>query len=402
MRRSFAIAGLNFTQLFRDRSELASVILLPLLLTWVFGSAFGSSAAAGNMVVPVSSLDTSVYADAIIAAIDAPEAISVKRVTPVEAHRRVRDGDAGVVVLIPRGFGEDVEHDRAVKVKTVRDPGSTQAQAVVEVVNGAVGRIAANAEAARISVDVITVASGGTYPAGAPDFRELYAEADRFWSPDPPVGVTLSAVAASSARASEMKAPSNTQYSLGFTVFFVLMVALGSASGIMEERELGTLRRLLAAPITRAQIVFGKVLGVAFVASFEAAILVGFGALVFGVPWGNAPLAVAMLLGALVIAATGLGIMLSALLNTRSQLSALTPVVSTALAMLGGCYWPIDVTPPVMQKIALFTPTGWAMIGLKDAVARGLGVEAVLVPTAVMLGMGALFFAIGLSRLRLE
>jgi len=402
VRRILAIAGLNFTQLFRDRSELASVILLPLLLTWVFGAAFGSSAAEGRVTVPVSSLDDSAYSRTIIAALDEPEAVIVKRVTPAEAYQLVRDGDASVAVLIPRGFGEDIEHKRAVTVKTVRDPGSTEAQAIVEVVNGAVGRIAANAEAARISVDVITQGSGGVYPAGAPDFRELYAEADQFWSPDPPVGVTSKIVMASSTRASEMKAPANTQYSLGFTVFFVLMVALGSAGGIMEERELGTLRRLLSAPITRVQLVSGKVLGVAAVASFEALILVGFGALIFGVPWGNAPMAVILTLGALVIAATGLGIMLSTLLKTRSQLSALVPVVSTALAMIGGCYWPVDITPPLMQKLALFTPTGWAMVALKDTVARGMGVEAVLLPVGVLLGMAALFFAIGLSRLRLE
>ena len=402
MRRVLAIAGLNFTQLFRDRSELASVVLLPLLLTWVFGSAFGSSAASGRVVIPVSMLDDSVYARRIVAALDEPSGVDTVRVTPAEAYRRVREGDNGVAVFIPRGFGEDIEHNRAVVVKTVRDPGSTEAQAMVEVVNGAVGRIAADAVAARVSVAVITQGSGGVYPAGAPDFRELYAEADRFWSPDPPVGVASRVVRASATRASEMKATANTQYSLGFTVFFVVMVALGSAGGIMEERELGTLRRLLTAPASRGEIVSGKVLGVASIASFEAAILVGFGALVFGVPWGSAPAAVILTLGALVIASTGLGIMLSTLMKTRSQLSALVPVVSTAMAMLGGCYWPIEVTPPAMQKIALLTPTAWAMSALKDTVARGMGVEAVLVPVAVLLGMAVVFFAVGLSRLRLE
>ncbi len=180
------------------------------------------------------------------------------------------------------------------------------------------------------------------------------------------------------------------------------MVSLGGAGGILEERELGTLRRLLATPATRGEIVLGKVSGVALIGAFEATVLVGFGALVFGVPWGSAPLAVVILLGSLVLASTGLGVMLSVLVRTRSQLSSITPIVSTALAMLGGCYWPLEITSPFMQKVALATPTGWAMIGLKNTVARGLGVEAVLVPALVLLSMAALFFAIGLSRLRLE
>ena len=72
------------------------------------------------------------------------------------------------------------------------------------------------------------------------------------------------------------------------------------------------------------------------------------------------------------------------------------------MAMIGGCYWPVEITPPFMQKVALLTPTGWAMVGLKNTVARGMGVEAVLVPVAVLLGMAGVFFVVGLSRLRLE
>jgi ABC-2 type transport system permease protein len=90
------------------------------------------------------------------------------------------------------------------------------------------------------------------------------------------------------------------------------------------------------------------------------------------------------------------------LVRTRSQLSAVSPALTTALAMLGGCYWPIEITPPFMQSASLATPSGWAMVGLKNVVARGMGIESVLVPCAALLGMAAVFFAIGLSRLRLE
>lgn len=401
MKRTLAIAGLNLRQLFRDRSELAGTLALPLLLTWVFGSAFGSGSAA-RLVVPVADMDRSIYAEAIVSAVDEPDGFVIERVAPAEAYRRVREGDAPIAVVIPRGFAEDVEHNQGATIETVRDPGSSEAQAVVEVVTGAANRIAADAKAARVTAQVLANGNGGVYPSNAPNFRELYAEADMFWSPDPPVGIVTRTMTASATRASEMKASSNTQYSLGFTVFFVLMVALSGAGGIMEERELGTLRRLLATPSSRGQIIAGKVLGVASVATFEAAVLVGFGALIFGVPWGNSALAVILTLGSLVLAATGMGIMLSALMRTRGQLSALVPVVSTAMAMLGGCYWPVEITPPIMQRIALMIPTGWAMVALKNTVSRGMGVEAVLVPVAVLLGMAALFFVIGLSRLRLE
>ncbi len=70
--------------------------------------------------------------------------------------------------------------------------------------------------------------------------------------------------------------------------------------------------------------------------------------------------------------------------------------------MLGGCYWPIEIASPFMQQLARLTPTGWAMIGLKDVVARGLGLQAALLPSAVLLGIAGLTLAIGIPRLKLE
>lgn len=393
MRRIFAMAGLNFVQIFRDRSELVSIIGLPLLLTWVFGAAFGAGAGGVPMSVPVADLDHSVYSERIVTAIDEAKGSDARAVSEQSARQLVADGQAPVAVVVPAGFGKRIEDDETARIYVMRDPGSANAQVIVQIVDGAATRIAANAEAARVAAGAL----GGTE-----SFVELFTYADDLWSPDPPVGVESRVVAANTARANELEAPPNTQYSLGFTVFFVMMVALGSAGGVLEEREIGTLRRLMVAPVRRAEILAGKTLGVALVASFEASMLVGFGALVFGVPWGDDPLPVALLLLSLVLAATGLGVMLSALVRTRNQMSALTPILSTALAMIGGCYWPLEITSPFMQKLALATPTGWAMVGLKDVVARGMGLEAVVLPVAVLLGFAAVTLAIGTARLKFE
>jgi len=393
MRRILHMAGLNLLQIFRDRSELVSVIGLPLLLTWVFGAAFGGVGGGGPVSVPVADLDKTIYSQRVVMAIDEPASSDARPVSEAAARKLVADGQASVAVIVPAGFGKRIEDDEVARVYVVRDPGSASAQAVVQVVEGAATRIAANAEASRVAMSALS---------GTARFADLFEYADGFWAPDPPVGVQARVVLATQARANELRSPPNTQYSLGFTVFFVMMVALGSAGGILEEREIGTLRRLLAAPVGRSQILAGKTVGVAAVASFEALLLVGFGALVFGVPWGSDPLPVALVLGALVLASTGMGVMISALVRTRGQMSAITPVLSTAFAMLGGCYWPIEITSPLMQQIARLTPTGWAMIGLKNVVARGMGIEAVIVPVAVLLLIGVVCLAIGIPRLKLE
>ena len=402
MRRVLTIAGLDLRQLFRDRGQLVGLLVLPLLLTWVFGLAFGAGQAGSATKIPVADNDHSVYSAFVVASLDQTGTYVAQPMSEADARMAVHLGNAPTAVIIPAGFGREVERGTTATVTTLRDPGSTSAQAIVEVVKGATSRIATNAKAAHVSADALVLGAGGVYPANAPDFRTLYSEADRFWKPNPPVGTTSQPVRANAEHTAELSAPASTQYSLGFTVFFVLTVAFSGAGGILEERELGTLRRLLATPASRGEIVGGKVLGVASMAAFEATMLVGFGSLIFGVPWGAAPLAVIAVLGSLVLASTGMGIMVSVLVRTRSQLSAVSPALTTAMAMLGGCYWPIEITSPTMQKIALVTPTGWAMVGLKNVVARGMGFDAVVTPCLVLLSMAIVFFAVGLSRLRIE
>lgn len=403
MRRMLAIARLNLLELFRDRGELVGVIVLPLMLTWVFGTAFGSQGVERALEVPVADLDGSRYSRQIVELLDATPGFDAAPFAEDEARTLVADGDAPVALVIPEGFGSAVESGEKATLETVRSPGSQNGQAAVEVVEGAASRVAANAEAARAVMPLLAESSpAAPAPAEQPAFGELYDLADGYWEPEPPVGVSAERVAASRERAAELEAPSNTQYSLGFTVFFVFMTALGSAGGVLEDRELGTLRRILAAPARRFEVLGGKVLGVAAVSAFEAAILVGLGALVFRVPWGADPLAVGLVLLSLVLAATGLGVMVSALVRTRGQMSALGPVLSTALAMLGGCYWPLEITTPFMQQLARFTPTGWAMIGLKDVVARGGGFEAALLPSGILLAFAAVAIGVGVTRLRLE
>jgi ABC-2 type transport system permease protein len=398
-----AIARLNLLELVRDRGELVGVIVLPLMLTWVFGTAFGSQGIERALEVPVADLDGSRYSRQVVELLDATPGFDAAPTDEDEARTLVADGDSPVALVIPKGFGAAVESGEEAVLETVRAPGAQNGQAVVEVVEGAAARVAANAEAARAVMPLLAEpVPAAPMPAEQPSFEELYDLADGYWEPEPPVGVSAERVAATKERAAELEAPSNTQYSLGFTVFFVFMTALGSAGGVLEDRELGTLRRILAAPARRFEILGGKVLGVAAVSAFEAAILVGMGALVFRVPWGADPLAVGLVLLSLVLAATGLGVMVSALVRTRGQMSALGPVLSTALAMLGGCYWPLEITTPFMQQLARFTPTGWAMIGLKDVVARGGGLEAALLPSGILLAFAAVAIGVGVTRLRLE
>lgn len=454
MRRTLNLAWLNLLQIAHDRGELLSILFLPILLTSVFGMAMGGGAGQGATKVVFVDQDGTAYSRRVGELLAEERSLSVEATDRAHAASAVK-GPFDAAVMVPKGFGAAVKGAGRARIEVLQDPSRPEAYAVGQVADGIAKRMAGNALAARLTAEEIDAAraefvekplpvppSGGgerlhpaaaeasraaqapppppvpvkdlppevwrgltgTFPyiAHGPAFETLYERADEAWEPEPPVSVKRTVVRASAVRGDSTQAEGFGQYSLGFTVMFILFIAVGSAGGIIEEREIGTLSRLMMTPASKAQLLLGKIFGVAVTASFEAAILIGLGAFVFKVPWGRDPVALLAVLAPYVLAATGLSVLLTALVRTRGQLSAVGNMSVVALAMLGGCYWPIDIVSPVMRGIAQVTPTGWAMAGLTDVVVRNQGVASAMTPALVLLGFAAVFFVLGLRLLKFE
>ncbi|MDZ4167471.1 MAG: ABC transporter permease [Coriobacteriia bacterium] len=392
MRKMFALAWLNGLQLLRNPGELVGVIVLPLALTMLFGSAFSGGEGEAMRVLFVDD-DDSVYSAQVGTLLDVEESFETSAVSRSQAEDLIASGSDGVAVLVPDGFEAGLKGEGTV-IQVLRDPTSESAYAVIPVVQGIAMRMSGNVQTAEVVVRMA--------PPGSVGFDEVYETANAKWDPKPPVYAEGQTVVASDVRGDSVMAEGATLSSIGFTVWFILFMTFGSAGGILEEREQGTLRRLLVAPLARGTLLGGKVLGIVMAASVQALILVAVGALVFGVPWGRDPVATGLVLGAYILAGTGLAVLVTALVRTRDQLSGLSPLISTGLAMLGGCLWPIEVVPPFMQAIAKLTPAGWAVMGLADVVARNQGLDAALLPTTVLLGFAAVSLGAGIKLLKFE
>jgi ABC-2 type transport system permease protein len=152
----------------------------------------------------------------------------------------------------------------------------------------------------------------------------------------------------------------------------------------------------------KAAIMFGKLGGIYVAGLVQAAILIGAGALLFGVPWGQAPVALLVMVLSFSFSITSLGMLIAGVARTYAQANALANILMYTVAALGGAWWPIEVVPGWMQQLAKFTPTYWAMQGFQDIIVRGLGLAAVLPNATLLLLFGAVYLSIGLWRFRYE
>jgi ABC-2 type transport system permease protein len=400
LRKIGDLAWLNLLQVLKDRTGLFTLVAVPLMLTFLFGTVLGGG--ERRITVAVADLDRTAISAQVAAGLGA-RSYAVQKVDEDTARNMASAGSAAAAIIIPAGFADDVLGGVDTTVTVVKDPRSTSTIAVMQAIDGRVQRIAANAATIRIVQGAYRDASsltGAPYAPPAP--TDVYSYADRIWSPTPPLSVEESSVARSKVRGNADQPMGFQQYSLGFTLMFMLFMGLGSAGGFLDEREHGTLSRLLTTPTSKAVLVIGKVVGIYATVLLQAAIMIGFGVALFHVPWGDDPLGVIMIISTYGLAATGLGVMISAVARTRGQVSAITAVGATSMAMLGGAYWPLDIVSPAMRAIALVTPVGWAMTGLTDIVVRAQGAAQAVLPSAVLLGMAALFLSIGVSRLKME
>jgi ABC-2 type transport system permease protein len=391
IRRVLTLAWLNLLQLLRNPTEVVALVVLPLALTMVFGSTFANVEGKPSRL-PFVDEDDSVYSAQVQELLEAEPSFAVEPMERADAEQLVVDGDAVAAVIVESGFARALAEDEA-EIQTLVDPASESAFAVTAVVQGIAVRMSGNAAAA----DAVTAISPDSN-----DFDDAYWSADALWEPEPPVSVEGQTVVASEVRGEAVQASGTTQSSAGFTVFFIMFATFGGAGAILEEREQGTLRRLLITPSSRTTLIGGKIVGIVVTASIQALILTAAGAVIFGVPWGEQWLANAIILFCYILAVTGLAVLVSTLVRSRDQFSGAAPIFSTGLAMLGGCFWSLDIVGPAMQAVAKATPTGWAMIGLTDVLARNQGLEAVRLPALVLLGFAAATLALGVRSLKWE
>jgi ABC-2 type transport system permease protein len=167
--------------------------------------------------------------------------------------------------------------------------------------------------------------------------------------------------------------PSGFQQAVpGSIVQFVLLV-LFTTGGISlhQERTQGILRRLASSPMSRSAVVLGKALSRWAIGLIQIAFAMFAGAFLFKVDWGPHLIMVLCVLCLYAALAALGGMLLGNFGKTEGQVVAIGVICSNVLAAIGGCWWPIEVTPAWAQKASIALPTGWAMDAMHQLVSFG-------------------------------
>ncbi len=381
----FSIAKYDLIKMLRDKSSFIVMLILPIAFTLIFGSMSFSSENDPRIEVGISNLDNSQMSKALIEGVSKDKTIKLVEMDEDKLYDKVKKSEIEMGFIIPNGFEQNAKSGKAPEIKTLK-LSSSQDYAVIQSI---ISNTFTSMQVKEGTASYLKDKFGGIPDSG---LNELSANLDsRLKSPAITVKETVV-----SGTGEKVKYNGSASMSITAILMFVMFTVILGAGDILEERKNNTWGRLSITSTGRSTIILGKVLGNFLKGWIQVAILILFSKFVMGVDWGNALIPTLILISVYLLAVLGLGMFLSSLVKTHSQLGAVSAIVITATTMLSGCYWPLEIEPEFMQKLAYLFPQYWANTGLTKTVVGNEGIGSIALPVLILLGMGVVYFVLSI------
>ena len=348
----------------RDRSALVFSLLMPIFVITVIAEGLFHGDGGPKLLIPVVNEDGGPVAGTFQKLL--AEHADVREMSREEAERLVRDKhDAPAAIVFPAKLSKQYLQGRSSEILLLTDPASGSDLQAVKVL--------------LLLMDKEAAALADPFAEEKITLTEQNLTGNR-------LAVTVF----------EQRVP-------GFALMFVLLaVVFGTSMSMHDERDWGTLARLLVAPGGFTRILLGKLAARFVVGVMQMLLLLAWGHFVFGVSLGSSPIAFVLLTMAAVFAVVAAGMLVAGLARSREQTLPLGLSMVMALSALGGCWWPQSMQPDWMNRVSPVVFTTWAMRGLNDLILRERGLDAVALPIGVLIVYGAVTMALGLRLFRMR
>jgi ABC-2 type transport system permease protein len=365
LRRTLAITARLLAQFRHDHRTLAILFVTPIIVLSLFAVLLRTDAPVPAVgVVAADGLSASI--GAALSESDAVFTVAVD--SAAEAESRVRDGDLDAYVVLPSAPDADgVLHLEVVVEGTEPVMRSIVAGALQQAV---VTGIADYAPPVPSGVAVPTI------PQLEVSVRSLYGgddldQLDLFGGPF-----------------------------IGLLVFFLVYVV--TSVSFLRERALGTLERLMASPLRRAEIIVGYGLGFTLVALVQAALVLGFALWVLELYNAGSILLLFGIVVLLALGAVNLGIFFSTFARNEFQAVQFIPLVIVPQILLSGLLVPVESEPEWLQVISNVLPLTYAVEALREVMLRGADLTSATVQldAAVLVAFAALAVVASVATLR--
>jgi ABC-2 type transport system permease protein len=388
MRAAILIAVKDLRQRMRDRTVIVVALLLPFVTAGILGATLPNVTNKSHSVFKVGIVNddhgpTALYfIKEVLEPLQRRHLIQLHAVSLAAARKLVLNGKLTAGVVMPPGFSKAGEGEAPTHFEIIGE-GQAFKQVGTDVVDSIAALFANQLDGVRLAVTSARRKHGA--PSEIVDLSEHTNEIPKQLK-----------VHDSGLPSKELNI--KTRESAGLTIFFLFLTAQLGFASIIDERNHGTLARLLAASVSRPSIVLGKLLTSIILGLLSSVALAIATTLLLGAHWGHIP-GVALLLVACVLAATMMTAAVATFANTSEQAVQWQVICAALLGALGGSVFPVSQAGGLLASLSLLTPHAQFLRGL-GLLSHGDGITAVLPMLEAILAFTAVFGGLTLLRIR--
>jgi ABC-2 type transport system permease protein len=373
-----------------DKRAMLLTFLLPIPLITLFSFAFGGSNKSSEprpMTLIMADEDKTPASKRLIQQIDSLPELKVQLTTVDSALRMIKKGNEDAVLILHTGLSDSLNSGKNLPIELRYDK-ARQAQMgiLMAALSGNLMRFVGTKSLEKKALARFDRQNPGMDSAMKTGIHQMISS--NFSGGG---GKEEPVLKATPLESPPDNSPGLVQAVAGTAVMMLLFSVAGLGASLLQEKEEGTLKKLLFAPLSPQSILFGKMLSANFIAMLQLLIMFVFSWLAFGLNIKQNIPGLLLMIVATAFACSGFGVFLASIARSRAQVQGMTTLIVLTMSAIGGSMVPSFIMPFWMQKMAVVSVNYWSIQGFYDIFWRGLSFTD---PT--FLSRVAILFAIGM------
>jgi ABC-2 type transport system permease protein len=361
------VARKEIRQILRDRRSFVLILVMPVILTFLFGKALETGELRDIPSVIVN-LDGSPESNLIVAAFGTYDEVRIERevATQEEAQDLLAHGKIKAAIIIPKGFMRQIEAGEEAQLQLLLDGTDNNSAPIVE---GVAQRVIQRYNTERAIKGLW--ARGVRPDRGLRLIRPVYVRSEIRYNPGRQyLGYVMPGV-------------------IGLTL--QLLTVMLMAITIPRERERGTLDQLMVSPITRTELILGKLLPYFGISVLNVATILVVADRWFEIPVANRLPLLLLLCCLFVLTSLATGLLISAVSRTQFQAVQIAVFYVLPVFMLSGAYAPIEAIPDYIRPISYLFPLMYFSRAVRAVTLRGAEFDQIWQDVTILGGFVVVF-----------
>ncbi len=369
---------------FSDRRAVLLTFLVPILLITLFAFAFGGIGGRSSNAKPiellVSDIDNSSDSKSVITSLDALSGLTLIPKKTEEAIDLVRKGKYVGVLIFEKGFQDSINAGNNLPMELKYDAARKIEMGMLQSVlmQNLMSTVGKKSIKAKMNSYFDENFSGMPSAVKEKIFIDMNSGNNN-------VSLKMTPIIKENSKKGNLGL---IQAVAGTAIMMLLFSIAAIGGGLLDEKEAGTLKRLLFSPLKPTDILFGKMGAALVLAILQLVVMFVFSWLVFGLPIFIDITSLILMILTTAFAVSSFGIFLVAIAKTRQQLQGLSTIIILVMSAIGGSMIPLFVMPAIMQKIAVVSINYWGIQGFYDIFWRNLPLIEILPKMGILVGIG--------------